>query len=492
MGIPLATAVHRGARAASTLRAFPRPGATIEKRLAVTTRGTYSVGDRRTFAAGIRWAATSRRFGRVIHRGGCRQAAGTNELERRRRRNRLGGARSPCRQVTSFRRLPTRTATGVIMRNRLRIQPYVSPEVRRKLGAYSAAQGVTESAVVDAALREYLEGDGVEEALVVRRLDGVAQAVAKVQNELDVLAWGFARFVRFSFLVARAPTPEAVKQMEALYGGFLTQVSGDAASGVTFAGVVRRAFTAQAARPATPPHSRRAVGRRSLHVGESDGRDDEFRPRIGRRPRGDGDRSRLFVAQMRRAIQKYGGGRRTSSPARSERPKRSDRGTATACAEPPVRHQGAVRAPECERDEGSQAAPRLSRAGRCRERRGAGAALWGGRRVHGGGVPGAARRREATVSIHRLARGRPSTGPERIHAGIRPAGRKGHRSAAALGRRQPPQHRQPARAYRRSRGRSGRQRPADRRAVYRARDAVAGAGNRHPRARAAVGIGFVA
>ena len=139
------------------------------------------------------------------------------------------------------------------MRNRLRIQPYVSPEVRRKLGAYSVAQGVTESAVVDAALREYLEGDGVEEALVVRRLDGVTQAVAKVQNELDVLAWGFARFVRFSLLAARPPTPEAVKQMETLYGSFLTQISGDAASGVTFAGAVRRAFTAQAARPAAAP-----------------------------------------------------------------------------------------------------------------------------------------------------------------------------------------------------------------------------------------------
>jgi len=139
------------------------------------------------------------------------------------------------------------------MRNRLRIQPYVSPEIRRKLAAYSAAQGVTESAVVDAALQEYLESDGVEEALVVRRLDGVGQAVAQVQNELDVLAWAFARFVRFSFLAARPPAPEAVKQMEALYSAFLTQVSGDTASGVTFAGAVRRAFTAHATRPAALP-----------------------------------------------------------------------------------------------------------------------------------------------------------------------------------------------------------------------------------------------
>jgi hypothetical protein len=54
-------------------------------------------------------------------------------------------------------------------------------------------------------------------------------------------------------------------------------------------------------------------------VGESDGGDDDFRPRIGRRPRVDRDRSRLFVAQMRRAIQKYGGGRRTSSPARAKK-----------------------------------------------------------------------------------------------------------------------------------------------------------------------------
>jgi hypothetical protein len=140
------------------------------------------------------------------------------------------------------------------MRNRLRIQPYVSADLRRKLAAYSRAQEVTESAVVDAALREYLERDGVEEALVVRRLDGVVQTVAKVQDELEVLAWAVARLVRFSFLVAATPPPAAAKQMEALYGKFLVQVAGDIGSGVTFSGAVRRSLTSKAA-PGTAPTS---------------------------------------------------------------------------------------------------------------------------------------------------------------------------------------------------------------------------------------------
>ena len=141
---------------------------------------------------------------------------------------------------------------GVTMRNRLRIQPYVSPDVRRKLGVYSAAQGVTESAVVDAALREYLERDGANEALMVRQLDGVGQAVAKIQDDLDVLAWAFGRFARFSLLDARLPAPEAAKQMEALYARFLSQVSADTGSGVTFSGAVRRALAANSPRPVTP------------------------------------------------------------------------------------------------------------------------------------------------------------------------------------------------------------------------------------------------
>jgi hypothetical protein len=136
------------------------------------------------------------------------------------------------------------------MRNRVRIQPYIAPDIRRTLATYSAAQGVTESAVAEAALREYFERDGIEEALVIRRLDGVAHAVAKLQDDLDVLAQAFSRFAKYSFMVASsAPSLDASSRGDALFGQFLSSVCSDLGSGVRFSGAVRRALGSKTARP---------------------------------------------------------------------------------------------------------------------------------------------------------------------------------------------------------------------------------------------------
>jgi hypothetical protein len=54
------------------------------------------------------------------------------------------------------------------MRYRVRIQPYISPELYRKLRAHSAVRNVTDSAVAEEALSKYLESDAVEEALMLR------------------------------------------------------------------------------------------------------------------------------------------------------------------------------------------------------------------------------------------------------------------------------------------------------------------------------------
>lgn len=79
------------------------------------------------------------------------------------------------------------------MRHRDRIQPYITPEVHRKLTAYSVTEELTESAVVEAALQQYLDRDRVQEPLVLRRLDGLAHSVARIEEDLQVLAWAFAR-----------------------------------------------------------------------------------------------------------------------------------------------------------------------------------------------------------------------------------------------------------------------------------------------------------
>jgi hypothetical protein len=121
------------------------------------------------------------------------------------------------------------------MRHAIRIQPYLSRDLFGKLRAYAAARSLTVSAVVAAALGEYLERDEVEDALLVRRLDSVVHAVEQVRRDLDTLAAGFGRFVRYSFFSAPPPGDDkVVKRAEALYRDFLAKVGEQLRAGVRF------------------------------------------------------------------------------------------------------------------------------------------------------------------------------------------------------------------------------------------------------------------
>ena len=132
-----------------------------------------------------------RRSGRSLGRQGCLRRSGPPGALRS--RNRTNSARARQQWPTSLRdpfgAAGFRTGRGFCrstdktarpearMRNRVRIQPYISPDLRKRLAASSAAQDVTESAIAEAALAKYLEPDQTNEALIVRRLDSVAQAV---------------------------------------------------------------------------------------------------------------------------------------------------------------------------------------------------------------------------------------------------------------------------------------------------------------------------
>jgi hypothetical protein len=152
-----------------------------------------------------------------------------------------------------------------MMRYRVRIQPYVSPDVHRKLRAYAAAQGLTDSAVTEAALVEYFARGDVEDGPVSRRLDGIAEAIARLQSDLDILSQAFGIFARYSFVAAQAPKgPTAVRQGEALYTQFLGGVSRQVGAGVRFAGEVRRAGLSQ---PSPPASSRAPEGGRERDGG---------------------------------------------------------------------------------------------------------------------------------------------------------------------------------------------------------------------------------
>ena len=121
------------------------------------------------------------------------------------------------------------------MRHAIRIQPYLSQDQFRKLRAYAAARSLTVSAVVADALGEYLERDEVEDAVIVRRLDSLNDAVELLRRDVDTLAVGFGRFVRYSFYSAPLTVDDKViKRAEVLYRDFLGKVAEQFRAGVRF------------------------------------------------------------------------------------------------------------------------------------------------------------------------------------------------------------------------------------------------------------------
>ena len=151
------------------------------------------------------------------------------------------------------------------MRHRVRIQPYVLPATHRKLRAYSAAKDLTDSAVAEAALSEYLERDNFDEPLIVRRLDSVVRALAQLQNDVDILSKAFGIFAGHSFIVSPAhPTADDQLRAHGTYRAFLERISADINAGVRFAGEVGRAR--KEPRTAPPDRAQPGSGREREHI----------------------------------------------------------------------------------------------------------------------------------------------------------------------------------------------------------------------------------
>jgi hypothetical protein len=137
------------------------------------------------------------------------------------------------------------------MRHAIRIQPYLSRDLFQKLRVYAAARSETVSGVVAAALGEYLERDQRDEDLLARRLDRLTHAVEQLGRDLDALAVGFGRFVRYSLWSAPERVDDkAVLRGDGLYRTFLSKVAEQIRAGGTFTGQV---FPARQA-PAMPPN----------------------------------------------------------------------------------------------------------------------------------------------------------------------------------------------------------------------------------------------
>jgi hypothetical protein len=113
----------------------------------------------------------------------------------------------------------------------------VSPELSDRVDAYCAAKGLKESALVKAALTQYLDGTG-DAALVLRRLDRLGRALARVHRDLELVCEGFSVFVRL-WLAHTPEVPEegrrtARMSAESRYKRFVEHVSEQFSGGKRF------------------------------------------------------------------------------------------------------------------------------------------------------------------------------------------------------------------------------------------------------------------
>ncbi|MGD0679505.1 MAG: hypothetical protein ABSC94_29295 [Polyangiaceae bacterium] len=93
---------------------------------------------------------------------------------------------------------------------RVRLQSYLEAALAERLDQFCAAIHATESAVVAAAIRQYLDGTS-DATLYLRRLDRLGRAVARGQRDLELLSEAFAVFIRLWF-AHTPPVPESSKR----------------------------------------------------------------------------------------------------------------------------------------------------------------------------------------------------------------------------------------------------------------------------------------
>ncbi len=125
----------------------------------------------------------------------------------------------------------------VARRRRPRLQAYVDPAMAARVKAFCAASAVTESAAVEAALRQYLDRTA-DATLLLRRFDWLERAAARAQRDVEIFTEAFATFVKLWF--AHTPTiPEdATKAARATgqsrYKKFVEHLSAQLSQGARF------------------------------------------------------------------------------------------------------------------------------------------------------------------------------------------------------------------------------------------------------------------
>ena len=114
-------------------------------------------------------------------------------------------------------------------RNRLNV--YVQPEDARRLRNFAVTKGVTQSAVIAAALASALSPEGLDrqEAALVKRLDRTSALLDRIERNQNILVETLALFIRYELSVSTLVPEshqEAVRaQGKARFEKFIAQLA---------------------------------------------------------------------------------------------------------------------------------------------------------------------------------------------------------------------------------------------------------------------------
>ena len=111
---------------------------------------------------------------------------------------------------------------------RQRIHPYVTRETSQRLSSYAAATHTTVSALVEAALRQYLDGTS-DHTVLMRRIDRGTRQLERLHRDLHMLTEAFAIWVRLWYAyipeVPDEAKPRAQRESARRYHSFVQTVA---------------------------------------------------------------------------------------------------------------------------------------------------------------------------------------------------------------------------------------------------------------------------
>ncbi len=124
------------------------------------------------------------------------------------------------------------------MRTKVQIHPYLKPDLAKRLNGYASRRHVTVSAVIEAALTAYLEGQINDRDLIIGRLDRLARGQRRLDQDIEIVRESFALWVQLWFAhTPRIPDSEhaaARTQAAGRFRDFVDKVAKTLASGRTY------------------------------------------------------------------------------------------------------------------------------------------------------------------------------------------------------------------------------------------------------------------